>query len=258
MSWSASEVARVLRTPAAEDDKYARGVLGMLTGSPSYPGAAVLGVEAALRTGLGMLRYLGDVPELVLARRPEVVTAAGRMQAAVIGSGIAELSPVHPVLAQIVSSHIPVVADAGALDPLVLEQLADGRTLILTPHAGEAASLLGSERADVQAAPADAAQALADRWRATVVLKGNVTHIASVSRRLALGPASPWLASAGTGDVLAGVLGALLASRPDADGDALAASAVWLHSAAADRIGGPLLALELAEAISVQVREVLA
>src|SRR6476620_7023894 len=88
-SWIPEDTARALRKPTAADDKYSRGVLGIRTGSEAYPGAAVLGVEAAWRTGLGMVRYLGpDRPTgLVLARRPETVTADGRVQAWVIGSG---------------------------------------------------------------------------------------------------------------------------------------------------------------------------
>ena len=89
LEWTAEHAAGVLRMPTASDDKYSRGVLGVRTGSERYPGAAVLGVEAAHRTGLGMVRYLG--PErpaaLVLARRPETVTADGRVQAWLIGSG---------------------------------------------------------------------------------------------------------------------------------------------------------------------------
>ena len=88
-SWTVQDAARVLRRPTAPDDKYSRGVLGIRTGSDQYPGAAVLGVEAAWRTGLGMVRYLGpSVPtSLVLQRRPETVTADGRVQAWLIGSG---------------------------------------------------------------------------------------------------------------------------------------------------------------------------
>jgi NAD(P)H-hydrate repair Nnr-like enzyme with NAD(P)H-hydrate dehydratase domain len=85
--WGASDAARFIAAPDRDDDKYSRGVLGVITGSVHYPGASVLGVEAALRTGLGMVRYLGPerAQELVLQRRPEVVTAEGRVQAWLIG-----------------------------------------------------------------------------------------------------------------------------------------------------------------------------
>src|SRR6478609_6433381 len=141
-SWTPEDASRVLRRPTTADDKYSRGVLGVRTGSTAYPGAAVLGVEAAWRTGLGMVRYLG--PErptgLVLARRPETVTMAGRVQAWLIGSGTdadersdAETSALRSVL----SGPHPVVVDAGALD------LAVGAPAprIVTPHAREHARL---------------------------------------------------------------------------------------------------------------------
>lgn len=82
--------ARELRTPTATDDKYSRGVLGFASGSPRYPGAALLGIDAALSTGIGMVRYAGDesVERLVIARRPEVVIDPGRVTAWVVGSGI--------------------------------------------------------------------------------------------------------------------------------------------------------------------------
>src|SRR5918993_3549276 len=88
-SWTGEDAARALRKPTASDDKYSRGVVGLRTGSEAYPGAAVLGVEAAARTGVGMIRYLGPPApsSLVLQRRPETVTADGRVQAWVIGSG---------------------------------------------------------------------------------------------------------------------------------------------------------------------------
>src|SRR5687767_15824194 len=78
-----------ISVPGPGDDKYSRGVLGVVTGSARYPGAAVLGVEAALHTGVGMVRYLGPgrPTRLVLARRPEAVTTDGRVQAWVLGSG---------------------------------------------------------------------------------------------------------------------------------------------------------------------------
>lgn len=262
MSWSAQQVAEVLRRPQSHDDKYRRGVLGLLTGSVEYPGAAALGAEAALQTGLGMVRYLGPARELVLARRPEVVCQSGTVSAALIGSGMPMVSVTDPSVQQFIAQGTPVIADAGALEPVLLTAFADGRSLILTPHAGEAARLLCRDRSEVEADPLAAATELSAASRATVVLKGTVTHIVSVTdnagiNSIAIGPSSPWLATAGTGDVLAGILGALLAGNPSANAAALAASAVWLHSEAAARLGGPLLASELASAVNPIVREVL-
>ena len=141
LEWTAEHAAGVLRMPTASDDKYSRGVLGVRTGSERYPGAAVLGVEAAHRTGLGMVRYLG--PErptaLVLARRPETVTADGRVQAWLIGSGTdaserraAETRALRDLLA----GEVPVVVDAGALD-LVADAPGSApwrAPVVVTPH----------------------------------------------------------------------------------------------------------------------------
>jgi NAD(P)H-hydrate repair Nnr-like enzyme with NAD(P)H-hydrate dehydratase domain len=139
-----------IAVPSPDDDKYSRGVAGFVTGSARYPGAAVLGVEAALHTGVGMVRYLGAgrPTRLVLQRRPEAVTAAGRVQAWVLGSGQdpselddATLDLIDRALAQ----DVPAVIDSGALGRV---RDAAG-PVVLTPHAGELASLLGVERSDV-------------------------------------------------------------------------------------------------------------
>jgi NAD(P)H-hydrate repair Nnr-like enzyme with NAD(P)H-hydrate dehydratase domain len=146
--WTAPETATFLRVPTANDDKYSRGVVGMRTGSEEFPGAAVLGVEAAWRTGTGMVRYLGPrrAADLVLQRRPETVTADGRVQAWVVGSGTspatrtaAETAAVRTILA----GQVPVVVDAGALDLVVAASALTGdrAPLVLTPHDREHAAL---------------------------------------------------------------------------------------------------------------------
>ncbi|GAA5211425.1 hypothetical protein GCM10025774_32350 [Microbacterium kyungheense] len=248
-------------------------MLGMRTGSEAYPGAAVLGVEAAWRTGLGMVRYLGAAraADLVLARRPETVTADGRVQAWVIGSGTdaatrtpAETSALRAVL----SDTDPVVADAGALDLATEDEATAPR--ILTPHDREHARLrtalgLGVPGADRVAAARETAEATG----AVVLLKGGVTVVVAPDGWAATVEAgTPWLATAGTGDVLAGVIGALVAgaaaSDAAADGAALAAlaaSAAWLHGrASAIASGGdrPITALDVADALPQAVAEVLA
>ena len=87
--WTVAEAARFIRVPAESDDKYGHGVLGVITGSTTFPGAAVLGVDAACATGVGMVRFMGDpvVAGQVMHRRPETVTVDGRVQAWLIGSG---------------------------------------------------------------------------------------------------------------------------------------------------------------------------
>lgn len=250
------ELGALLRSPGSADHKYTRGVVGVRAGSVTYPGAAVLSCAAAVRTGAGMVRL--DAParvvDLVLASRPEVVAAPGRCQARVLGPGVegseagwddqvaAVLEPRGPVL--------PTVLDAGALAPLARLVRAGGRCTdrhVLVPHAGEAAALLTgldrpAGREAVEADPAGAVRTLAALTGATVVLKGSPTLVAAPGEPtlLSLDAGPPWLATAGSGDVLAGVLGAVLASaeaRAEQGGQTLrsgacAALAVRLHALA--------------------------
>jgi hydroxyethylthiazole kinase-like uncharacterized protein yjeF len=275
--WTHLDTASVVRAPTEADHKYSRGVLGMRTGSDAYPGAAVLGVEAAWRTGLGMVRYLG--PErpatLILQRRPETVTSAGRVQAWVIGSGTDAASRAAAetaALRDVLSGGEPVVVDAGALD-LAPDAVAP---VIVTPHARELdrlRELLGQDPlpADAgEAARTSAAQETAAALGGVVLLKGGRTVVAAPSGwTTVVASGTPWLATAGTGDVLAGALGALVAAASVAgppDGDALAqcaAAAAWLHGRAGvlasdARGGGPVTALDVAEWLPVAVAEVVA
>ncbi len=258
--WTEADVAAVLREPTAHDDKYSRGVVGIRTGSVRYPGAAVLGVEAAWRAGAGMVRYLGPARELVLARRPETVTADGRVQAWVIGSGTdaAERSPDEmAALEAVLVGEVPVVVDAGALDLAV----AATAPRVITPHDREHAALrarLGLAEASDRAA---AARSTARYLGAIMLLKGAETLVAAPDGTLrTVTTGVPWLSTAGTGDVLAGILGAFLASG--ADPFAAAASAAWVHgraghAASRRHAGGPLVALEVAEAAASVVGKVL-
>jgi hydroxyethylthiazole kinase-like uncharacterized protein yjeF len=272
---------RTLRAPGPGDDKYTRGVVGLRTGSDAYPGAAVLGVEAAWRTGVGMVRYLGPdrASTLVLQRRPETVLAEGRVQAWVIGSGTdparrdaAETAALRGIL----DGPDPVVVDAGALD------LAVGASapIVVTPHDREhhrLRELLGLPAVPAGSeldARADAALETARALGGVVLLKGSVTVVVSPSGEVRrLGPATAWLATAGTGDVLAGAIGAVVASAaasaPDRlDLDAIADAAgtgSFLHGRAAElaasrlgRLGGPITALDVAEALPSAVAELLA
>ncbi len=273
--WTVDDVAGVLRRPAEADDKYARGVLGIRTGSDAYPGAAVLGVEAAWRTGVGMVRYLGpSVPtSLVLQRRPETVTVDGRVQAWLIGSGTDAASRSDAetdALRGILAGSLPVVADAGALD-LAPSAAAP---LVVTPHDREHARLrallgLTEDTSSADAARAASALETASALGAVVVLKGFVTVVAAPGgwvRTVSAGTA--WLATAGTGDVLAGAIGAVVAAKPDATIDDLAAhaaSAVWLHGRAGSLAsadlghgGGPITAADVAAALPRAVAEALA
>jgi hydroxyethylthiazole kinase-like uncharacterized protein yjeF len=272
LEWEAAQARDWIAVPQATDDKYSRGVLGMRTGSTEYPGAAVLGVEAASRTGTGMLRYLGPkrVAALVLQRRPEVVTADGRVQAWLLGSGMdagTRSAETTKQLQKALRQGLPTVLDAGALD---LVGTGTGARVI-TPHFRELAGLLGRVGPTVPVAeiaedPGEWAIRAAGLLGVTVLLKGNTTHIASPSGiRLTVSDAPAWLATAGSGDVLAGILGALMAThgdRIDADADAmaaLAATAAFVHAAAARRAsgGGPIVALDVAQAVPATIAALL-
>lgn len=256
-----NRLQKYLRKPKTSDDKYSRGVVGFVTGSVSYPGAALLGVTAAIRTGIGMVRYFGpeEVERMVLETRPEVVCEPGRVSAWVLGSGLTETDAER--LNKAFESSEPKIIDAGALELCDFETLAG--VAILTPHAGEAAALVSRldspiDRAGVEADPDVVARVLARLTGQTVCLKGNVTVISNPALETVLvGPNPADLATAGTGDVLAGIMGALLAANlEDFDPLDIAQTAVLIHAEAARRLAanGPIAALDLAE----EVRHVVA
>jgi len=248
--WTADDAARLIAVPGPDDDKYSRGVLGVITGSDQYPGAAVLGVEAALRAGVGMVRYLGPAhaTSLVLQRRPEAVASDGRVQAWLLGSGMdhaaLDTAPLHRALDQ----GLPTVLDGGALE---LHERATG-PVVITPHAGELARLLGVPRAEIDAESAVRASA---ELGVAVLLKGHRSYAVGGDARLVASSAPSWLATAGAGDALAGILGALVATHRVESLDALAelaATASVIHGLAAERAsqGGPLTILDLAREVS--------
>ena len=257
-----NRLQKYLRKPESGDDKYSRGVVGFITGSESYPGAALLGVTAAIRTGIGMVRYSGpeSVERLILEARPEVVCEPGRVSAWVLGSGV----PIEDAnrLEAAFADSLPKVMDAGALEICNYETLQG--SAILTPHAGEAAALISRfdspiDRAGVEAEPEVVARQLAMLTGQTVCLKGSITVIANADyETVSVGPNPADLATAGTGDVLAGIMGALLAANHD-DFDSLdiAQTAVLIHAEAAKRMSetGPIAALDLAEQVRLVVAD---
>lgn len=265
--WTPHDAAGLIAVPVPDDDKYSRGVLGVVTGSASYPGAAVLGVEAALHTGVGMVRYLGDerATTFVLQRRPEAVASPGRVQAWLIGSGMdAALRDTATAdrLGAALESGLPIVVDAGALDLL---DRATGPTII-TPHFRELSRVLAESPEDIAADPGTAAVRAAERLGVTVLLKGHRTYVAAPDgTRLVASSAPPWLATAGAGDALGGVLGALVATHSThiaADPSLLArlgATASVVHGLAAQRAstGGPLTILDLIGAVPATIAELL-
>lgn len=257
-----NRLQKYLQNPKPTDDKYSRGVVGFVTGSEAYPGAAVLGVTAAIRTGIGMVRYYGpaSVERLVLESRPEVVCEAGRVASWVLGSGVTAVDAQR--LTEVFASKEPKIIDAGALELCDFETL--NGVAILTPHAGEAAALISKfdapiDRAGVEAEPEVIARQLALLTGQTVCLKGNITIIANPDfETVAVGPNPADLATAGTGDVLAGIMGAILAAHCD-DFDSLdvAQTAVLIHAEAARRLAekGPISALDLAEEVRLVVAD---
>ncbi|GAB3590618.1 bifunctional ADP-dependent NAD(P)H-hydrate dehydratase/NAD(P)H-hydrate epimerase [Angustibacter peucedani] len=263
-----ADVAARWPHPSSGDDKYRRGVVGVVAGGPTYTGAAVLAVGSAVRTGAGMVRYVGpqEPTDLVRARWPEVVPGEGRVQAWVVGPGLdpdgddGQRGHAETALA----SDLPCVVDAGALE-LVTRR---GAPTLLTPHAGELARLLtrlqddGPEvsRDDVEARPLQHARRAAELTGATVLLKGAVTLVVPPDGGTVMseaeGPA--WLASAGSGDVLAGVAGTLLAAGLDPRSAGAVAASV--HGLAGRRAsgGGPLDAGRLLDALPGTVADLLA
>lgn len=224
-----ADVAALLPRPGARDHKYTRGVTGIIAGSRQYPGAALLAAAAASACGPGMVRYLG--PESVAAalhvRNPEVVCSMDgpgevRVQSWVAGPGIDGDQHQLQRAGEAMASGLPTVVDAAALALVEVERGGANAQLVLTPHAGELAAMLrrhngGADRAGIEAAPLTAARQAADLFGAVVLLKGATTIVAAPG-----GPVytqangSPRLATAGSGDTLAGILGALLAMRgPD-------------------------------------------
>ncbi|MFJ6798666.1 NAD(P)H-hydrate dehydratase [Streptomyces sp. NPDC091268] len=244
-----ADVAALLPEPTASSDKYRRGVVGVVAGSAQYPGAAVLAVAGALRGGAGAVRYVGPAADAVLARYPETLIGRGRVQAWVVGPGLGEGRGEE--VARCLADPVPVLVDADGLrglDPAGLR--ARSAATVLTPHAGEAAALLGVARESVEAGRLGAVRGLAERFGATVLLKGSTTLVASGGGAVRVNPTgTPWLATAGSGDVLSGLAGSLLAAGLGA-GDA-ASVAAYLHGLAARRVssGAPLLAHEVARAL---------
>ncbi|MEU5980809.1 NAD(P)H-hydrate dehydratase [Streptomyces sp. NPDC047434] len=256
------DVARMLPVPGAESDKYRRGVVGVVAGSARYPGAAVLAVAGALRGGAGAVRYVGPAAEAVIARFPETLvhagppSKAGRVQAWVVGPGLGDGPGVEDVLA----SDVPVLVDADGLRDLPAQAVrARTAPTLLTPHAGEAAALLGVSRESVESGRLAAVRELAERFGATVLLKGSTTLVAPAdgTSPVRVNPTgTSWLATAGSGDVLSGLAGSLLAaglSAPDAG-----SAAAYLHGLAGRRgaQGTPIAAADVAHALPDAWRDV--
>ncbi|XCS44059.1 ADP/ATP-dependent (S)-NAD(P)H-hydrate dehydratase [Gardnerella piotii] len=268
------DASKCLKKPNESSNKYSRGVLGLVTGSNAYPGAAVLSTKSAAYSNIGMVRYAGPfrAQNLVLQAVPEAVVSdclQGKVNAITVGSGIPDyehcnddstksqrdyiLDLLKPYSAHSACSAQnqentnlpPVCVDAGALD-LLPKKVCE--KVVLTPHALELSKLLKHYNLDFSSEniaknPVEFAQKAANLTGATVLLKGSTTVVASAeSLNLPIftctyGPS--WLATAGSGDVLAGILGALLAQNncelnQNANYALIAASAAVIHGLAAN------------------------
>lgn len=241
----AEDVAARWPVPGPDSDKYSQGVVGVAAGSHAYPGAAVLATGAAVAATSGMVRFAGGAAEEVLARWPEVVAAGsvadtGRTQSWTVGPGIGTGAAGRDVLGAVLERGVPVCLDADAITLVAnTPDLADAAhevPAVFTPHAGEFARLAGEVGRDRVAAAVRAAREL----RNTILLKGNVTVIADPDGRVLAHPAgNAWAATPGSGDVLSGLIGALLAAGLEPWW--AAGCAAYVHSLAAELAarGGP-------------------
>lgn len=250
----ADDVRRLLPVPSSDAQKYSRGVVGIVAGSRQYTGAGLLVVSAAVATGLaGMVRYDGASADLVRSHYPEVVIGSGQVQSWVVGPGLG--SDRGDEVSAVLAERLPTVVDADGLRSLP-EHCAG--PVVLTPHAGELAGLLDRERDQVERDMLGSARAAATRWDAVVLLKGAHTVIAAPDGRVRVNTTGvPWLATAGAGDVLSGVVATLLAAGLDCF-DAASVGA-WLHGSAATTASGgaPISATSVAAGIPTVLRAVL-
>jgi hydroxyethylthiazole kinase-like uncharacterized protein yjeF len=268
-----AEVADLWPLPGPDDDKYSQGVVGVIAGSAKYPGAAVLCTGAAIAASSGMTRYVGPAVDEVLARTPEAVavtdiSGAGRVQAWVVGPGYGTDAHSIELLERVLDHDVPVLVDADALTVLAAHEhvrdVVRKRTTptLLTPHAGEfvrIATAANSGAADLITIDRLAAvRRLAADLNASVLLKGRVTLVADPDGTTAGTDAgTSWAATAGSGDVLAGIIGALLAAGVDPRTAGVAGARVHARAAAHASGGAPIGASDLAAAVRPALRELL-
>jgi ADP-dependent NAD(P)H-hydrate dehydratase / NAD(P)H-hydrate epimerase len=274
----AADIADWLPRPTAESDKYRRGVLGIVAGSDRFTGAAPLAVGGAIRGGAGMVRLVSsEIPVgLVRQRWPEAVITtthaglegaaaieqAGRVQAWTAGPGMGTGDESLSLLAAVLATDVPVLVDADGITLLAAhrgELLPRPAATLLTPHAGELSRLLGADRADIEARRLHFTTQAAAELGCTVLLKGSTTVIASPDpdQEILVNPTgTSWLATAGSGDVLSGLAGSLLAQGLDPA--RAAAAAAYLHGIAARLAadGAPIGSEDIITALPAAIRTV--
>ncbi len=274
-TFTARDAARCIITRSDIDHKYSRGVLGAITGSAQYPGAAVLSTSAALATGIGMVRFHSSsgLAHLVLHDAPEAVVQPGLVTAWLAGSGIHHKKYSdfttwlrHRWFTLMNAQTVPTVLDAGALS--YAGKL--NQPTLITPHAGELSRLLASHSITVsseaiEADPLTWAKKTSQLLNVTVLLKGSKTVVTYNDRAIALPKATPWLATAGSGDVLAGIIGALVATNyieilnsPERLAD-IAATGAYIHNQAAllASQAAPISASMIVDEIQNAIRKIL-
>lgn len=273
--WNAKDSARCIVIPSDLDHKYSRGVLGVITGSAQYPGAAVLTTSAALATGLGMVRFHSSsgLAHLVLHQSPEAVVQPGPVIAWIAGSGVHEKKYSdfttylrHRWFALLSKQSVPTLLDAGAL--YLAGTLA--QPTLITPHAGELSKLFSRRSITVssemiESDPITWAKKAADLFDVTVLLKGSRTVVVQGDLVISLPESTPYLATAGTGDVLAGIIGALIATNYIEILNSrerlahVAATGAFIHNQAAliASKGAPISASQIIEHINEAIRKIL-
>lgn len=236
----------MLKAPSAADHKYTRGLVTILSGD--MKGAGRLVASAAVRSGTGYVVLAGDpeatgIPLSIVHRSPDAALADARVSAIIVGPGLGRTGAAEASVMQALQTGKPVVLDADALHLIRPGQIARHTApVILTPHKGEFEAMFGK----LPGSKIDQALAAAAASGATVIFKGADTVVASPDGRVGLSAqSSPWLSSAGTGDALAGIAGAMLARGLDVHEAACAA--VWLHNRAAHLAGPALIADDLCQ-----------
>jgi hydroxyethylthiazole kinase-like uncharacterized protein yjeF len=223
--------------------KYSRGLVHALAGK--MPGAIALSAKAAAYSGAGYVRVstsrsIDGLPSAIVQTDTAEIND-GRIGCLIVGPGMGDIPR---VLTLALTSHAPKVIDADAITHLGEPERLRGQDAIITPHQGEFERLFGK----LEGSKADRALEAAKRSGAVIVYKGPDTLVASPDGRLGFAPPAPaWLASAGTGDVLAGMIAAMRARGLEAF--EAASAAVWLHGRAAEIAGAQMIADDLAAAI---------
>jgi len=268
----AGDVGQWLPRPRLLEHKGRRGHVLVVGGSPGMRGAGRLAAVAALRAGAGLCTLAADgdfdAPDSVMTRmlgpRDDLAALLAGKAAVVIGPGLGDGSGADARTREVLAAGVPAVLDADALNAMAADPPAIGRAtgpIVVTPHPGEASRLLGTSVADIEANRLEAARALAAKTRAVVVLKGARTIVCdglTADRHCAINPTGgPALATGGSGDVLAGTIGALLAQGLSAVDAARAG--VYVHGAAGDQLAEAhgargVLSSDLPEAIAAAIR----